>query len=263
MSQIRRRILTALAIAVSTIALAGLCQHVPTALADSETTPAGELLRLHVIANSDTFEDQALKLKVRDAVLDAAGKLLMDVASKDEAIALVRSNLHLFESVAEDAVRREGFGYEVAVSIGRFGFPDRIYGNLFVPAGEYDAVRVVIGAGQGTNWWCVLFPPLCFIDMGTVQPNGEKAPTGEQARALPVFSEEEAANGDNLRKRLEKYVQSYIVSLDQGIQSDGAEPQSSDTGQMGIIARLEDELDKIKLQFGSQKYAIQPWMWFF
>lgn len=262
-SEIRQRILTALAITLLTVTCAGLTRWIPSATADSESSLADALVRLHVIANSDTFEDQALKLEVRDAVLDAAREILEGATGKKEAMELICSHLDELESAAAEAVQRAGYDYSVSVSSGRFGFPDRFYGTLFVPAGEYDAVKVVIGAGKGSNWWCVMFPPLCFIDvsLGQTQAQAPSAPHQPDAELGFRLNTETSIRSDNALERLERQVQRYVASLEQGGPSTGT--QEGVASQTGLVARLESEIGKIKQQLGSQKYAIQSWLWFF
>lgn len=121
------------------------------------------LIRFHVIANSDTEEDQALKIKVRDAVIEEMTPRLKGVHDVSEARVRVRENLDLIQDVAARTVKESGKDYPVRVYYGHFDFPEREYGSLKVPAGNYEAVRVVIGEGRGRNWWCILFPPLCFV----------------------------------------------------------------------------------------------------
>lgn len=122
-------------------------------------------VRLHVVAADDSAEAQALKLEVRDVVLTEARSLLKNVKSADAAWLLVNENLDALESAARACVSTEG----VACETGVFPFPDRQYGDLLVPAGNYRALRVVIGAGEGRNWWCVLYPTLC--DPEAVDPD--------------------------------------------------------------------------------------------
>ncbi len=124
----------------------------------------GEIVRLHVIANSDSEADQRLKLKVRDAVLNAAGTEISEAKSIEGLNSAVRSRTDILLSAAEQVIRREGYNYNVDIEFGIFPFPAKTYGNVTFPAGDYNAVRVVIGSGEGKNWWCVLFPPLCFTD---------------------------------------------------------------------------------------------------
>lgn len=122
-----------------------------------------KMLRMHVIANSDSKEDQELKLKVRDAVLEA-GKEQFDgsVTSKDAEKILV-PHLKDLEQVALETIKNEGFDYSVKITVGEEYFKTRIYDNsVTLPAGYYTAVKVVIGEGAGQNWWCVMFPPMCL-----------------------------------------------------------------------------------------------------
>ena len=126
--------------------------------------PVEDYIRLHVLAEDDSDEAQALKLKVRDACLEAARALLADCESADEAWELVRDNLETLEAAAADRAWELGYLGPVVAETGVFDFPDRHYGGLFVPAGQYRALRVVIGAGEGHNWWCVLYPSLCLPD---------------------------------------------------------------------------------------------------
>lgn len=130
----------------------------------AEDLPVEEYVRLHILANSDSEEDQALKLKVRDAVLDCARELLGDTCSADDAYAILGEKISLVEACARQAAEDAGFFGEVRAQVGVFEFPDRQYGDLLVPAGEYRAVRVLLGAGEGHNWWCVIYPTLCAID---------------------------------------------------------------------------------------------------
>ena len=114
-----------------------------------------DYVRLHVVASDDTASAQALKLKVRDAVLSRARELLEGVEDADTAWQVVNENL----DALEDAARK--VAGDAACETGVYPFPDRVYGDTLVPAGDYRALRVVIGVGQGHNWWCVLYPSLC------------------------------------------------------------------------------------------------------
>ena len=120
------------------------------------------VIRLHVLANSDSEEDQALKLTVRDAVLKKTQTLLENVDSKEEAEAILRQDLPVIEQTARDALRAAGAENTVTVELGQESYPTREYERLAFPAGEYLSLRVMIGEAEGQNWWCVLFPPLCL-----------------------------------------------------------------------------------------------------
>lgn len=137
---------------VSTMSFASACEDIRSSV-----------LRMHVVANSDSEEDQCLKLKVRDAVLEA-GKEYFDnsesAAQAEEKLIPVKDEL---EKVAQKVVEENGYDYDVKVNIGNAYFPTKTYdGEVTLPAGEYEAVNVIIGSGQGHNWWCVMFPPMCL-----------------------------------------------------------------------------------------------------
>lgn len=121
-----------------------------------------EVLRLHILANSDSEEDQTLKLKVRDGLLAYSETLFQNAATKAEAETIAKENLAQIQSEAEKIIRENGYDYGVQVYIKNMSFNTRVYGDVTLPAGNYDAIRVVIGAGEGHNWWCVMFPPLCL-----------------------------------------------------------------------------------------------------
>ncbi len=135
--------------------LAAPCAHAET---------AGEMVRLHVVASGDTPEEQAVKLAVRDACLEAAREIAGDCRDADAAYAAVNANLAALRTAAVAAAYRAGFSGDVRVETGVFPFPDRVYGEVLVPAGEYRALRVTLGEGRGHNWWCVLYPTLCVLD---------------------------------------------------------------------------------------------------
>jgi len=122
----------------------------------------GSVLRLHVLANSDSDEDQALKLKVRDKLLIEADSLFADDSTEEEALSVAKENLSLLQKVAEDEIAENGYDYGVKVEIGEAYFNTRVYDTFTLPAGNYEAVRVLIGEAKGKNWWCVMFPPVCI-----------------------------------------------------------------------------------------------------
>ena len=132
------------------------------------------VIRLHVLANSDSDEDQRLKLLVRDEVLAVTSELLQGVQTRDEAAAVLRQNLGKIRCVAENALQKQGCTSTVAVSLGQEEYPTREYEQLAFPAGEYLSLRVMIGEAEGQNWWCVLFPPLC-LSAATTKAEAEEA----------------------------------------------------------------------------------------
>lgn len=128
---------------------------------------SNNVFRLHVIANSNSDEDQNLKYKVRDSLLNYMNTLCENITSKQDAINMVQEHKKDFEDIALQIIKQEGFDYPVNINIGNFAFPTKTYGDISLPAGMYDALRVEIGSSSGRNWWCVMFPSLCFIDISS------------------------------------------------------------------------------------------------
>ena len=133
------------------------------------------IFRLHVIANSDKAYDQQLKYKVRDNILNYMNSISGNTLSKDEIIKLTKDHLKEFEKIAQNTIYENGYNYNVTVEIGNFEFPTKTYGDISFPAGFYDSLRIKIGEAKGQNWWCVMFPPLCFIDVSSgIVPDDSK-----------------------------------------------------------------------------------------
>ena len=121
-----------------------------------------KVVRLHVLANSDSEEDQAIKLAVRDAILNVTVPLLQDCNTQEEAVARLEANRPLLTKTAKNVLREQGFDDTVNIEMGLEDYPTRTYDSLCFPAGEYISMRINIGEGEGQNWWCCLFPPLCL-----------------------------------------------------------------------------------------------------
>ena len=137
---------------------------------------SNNFFRLHILANSDSNEDQNLKLKIRDNIIEYMNTLSYSGLTKEEAINLTNSNLENFKKIAEKIILDEGYNYPVSLEIGNFYFPTKEYGNISLPAGYYDALKIEIGEAKGKNWWCSLFPPLCFVDIsaGVIDEESEE-----------------------------------------------------------------------------------------
>lgn len=129
------------------------------------TDIADSVFRLHVIANSDSDEDQNLKYIVRDKVIEYMSSISQNASSKEEVIKIAKANLDKIQAIASQTIRDNGYTYSVNVEVGNFSFPSKIYGDITLPPGYYDALRIKIGKAEGQNWWCVMFPPLCFVDV--------------------------------------------------------------------------------------------------
>jgi len=125
------------------------------------------IFRLHVIANSDSNEDQNLKYIVRDKLIEYMNSISSDTKNKEEAILIAKEHTNDFYNIAKQTIKENGYDYDVNVEIGNFTFPTKTYGDISIPAGSYDALRVKIGESKGQNWWCVMFPPLCFVNVSS------------------------------------------------------------------------------------------------
>ena len=125
------------------------------------------VFRLHVIANSDSEEDQKLKYIVRDNLIQYMNTLTKNITSKEAAIQIAKEHEEDFYNIAVKTIKDNGYDYDVKIEIGNSYFPTKYYGDISLPAGYYDALKVEIGESSGQNWWCVMFPPLCFVDMST------------------------------------------------------------------------------------------------
>ena len=123
-----------------------------------------EVIRIHVLAHNDTENEQQLKLSVRDAVLDFVGPLVKDAASSAQAVSIIESHLEEIKAVADKCLLDLGSNHVAYMQWGVFVFPTRVYGQSALPAGKYTALNIHIGNGQGKNWWCVMYPPLCYVD---------------------------------------------------------------------------------------------------
>lgn len=155
-----------LALLILSAAIVFLCDQYIPASAHTPSLASNKIIRFHVIANSDSPQDQALKLKVRDRILDEIYSKFKNVADIVEERQIIKNNLSYIEAIANDEIKKYGEPYKAKVYFGNYDFPTKVYGEMVFPAGTYEALKVVIGAGHGANWWCVMFPPLCFIDTG-------------------------------------------------------------------------------------------------
>lgn len=126
---------------------------------------ASKIIRFHVIANSDSKSDQALKLKVRDKVLEYIQPKLKNSKSIEESREIIKKNNDKIITIATEVIKQNGYNYTVKANLSNENFPIKTYGNITLPQGKYEAYRIIIGQGQGQNWWCVMFPPLCFVDI--------------------------------------------------------------------------------------------------
>jgi len=129
----------------------------------NETIDANEYFRIHIRANSNSIEDQNVKYKIKDQVVSALTPLLCDAVSKEEAIDIVRANLNLICEVSDNVLASNGYTYTSSANITNEYFPTRSYDNVTLESGDYDSLIIYLGSGVGNNWWCVVYPPLCFV----------------------------------------------------------------------------------------------------
>ena len=125
---------------------------------------ADKVIRFHVVANSDTTEDQILKQRVKDEIIEYMEPMLKDSASLDETRKILNRSLPIIKQIAQNVIGDYEKNYSVYVSLDHANFPIKSYGDVIFPSGEYEACRVIIGEGKGENWWCVMYPPLCYVD---------------------------------------------------------------------------------------------------
>lgn len=157
--KIKKSTKQALTLLLTLTLLIGLLAILPI---HSESNIYDSVLRLHVIANSDSDEDQALKLLVRDAILLKAQELLGDISNRESAEKIISQNLEGLRLCAEKTIIDNGYSYPVSISLGKEDYPTKSYESCAFPSGEYTSLQIFIGDASGKNWWCVLFPPLCL-----------------------------------------------------------------------------------------------------
>ncbi|MBU3157396.1 stage II sporulation protein R [Clostridium estertheticum] len=159
----------------------------------SQSDVASKLIRFHVIANSDDKIDQNLKLKVRDSVLKYISPKIVDCKNIKESRKIINNENKNIKKIAERVIKENGFKYSVATSLSEEYFPVKTYGNITLPQGKYEAYRIIIGTGKGQNWWCVMFPPLCFVDITKGNVSYEKT----EKEMKTVLSDDEYKMVDN------------------------------------------------------------------
>ncbi|MCZ0754037.1 stage II sporulation protein R [Anoxybacillus sp. J5B_2022] len=150
--------------------------------ANAQVMIPNEAIRLRILANSDSAKDQALKRKVRDAVNAQINEWVENLTSFAEAKQVIQAHLPAIEQTVAEVLQKEKSNQSFHVEFGNVHFPTKIYGNYIYPAGQYEAVLITLGDGKGANWWCVLFPPLCFLDFS----NGEAVAKNEPNEPQPV-----------------------------------------------------------------------------
>lgn len=159
----------------------------------AENDISNKIIRFHVIANSDSLNDQAVKLRVRDDVLSYLSPKLEKSNSLEESKKILTENIIQVKKIAIEQLRKSGYDYNVKIELSNENFPIKTYGNITLPQGKYQAYRIIIGSGKGQNWWCVMFPPLCFVDI----TKGSVSYKQTQKEMMKVLTPEEYSLVDN------------------------------------------------------------------
>lgn len=162
----------------------------------TETAIPENSIRLRIIANSDAPQDQMLKREIRDNINSYLATKVENLDSIDQAREKMKAEIPTLEEIVEQTITKSGFTYDSKVELGVVPFPTKMYGQYVYPAGDYEALRVTVGQGNGQNWWCVLFPPLCFVDINT----GDAVEKGDQQQAQGDEGETEKEEGSTLPK---------------------------------------------------------------
>ena len=176
------------------------------------------VFRLHVIANSDSKEDQCLKYIVRDNILTYINEISKNATTREDVIEIAKNNIDTLTKIAQETVYENGYNYSVNVKIGNFAFPTKQYGDISLPAGFYDALRVEIGNASGQNWWCVMFPPLCFVDVSSgVVPEESKEVLQENLsyEEYNLLSENQNSSDMNFKFKIVELFQNIGIKLAQ------------------------------------------------
>ena len=176
------------------------------------------VFRLHVIANSDSKEDQDLKYIVRDNILTYINEISKNASTKEEVIEIAQNNIDKIKQIAQETGYEYGYNYSVNIKIGNFAFPTKQYGDISLPSGFYDALRVEIGSASGQNWWCVMFPPLCFVDVSSgVVPEESKEVLQENLsyEEYNLLSENQNNSDMNFKFKIVELFQNIGIKLAQ------------------------------------------------
>ncbi|MDR0974579.1 MAG: stage II sporulation protein R [Ruminococcus sp.] len=201
-----------------------------TSFAEDYQNITDNVLRLHILANSDSDSDQALKLKVRDEILNKTSYIFENTGDINEAKSAAVSALPEIQRIAEETMKANGYDYPVAVKLTKMNFDTRVYGEITMPAGEYEAIRVTIGEADGQNWWCVMFPPLCIpavtvdtsTDDASTDTSTDDTPTDEtEDKAIEVFNGVLDESEEDILVNPDKYeARFFIIDLINGIKED-------------------------------------------
>lgn len=200
-------------ILVSALLIIYVCMSAVSYTHAVTTDIADSVFRLHVIANSNSDEDQNLKYIVRDKVIEYMSSISQNASSKEEVIKIAKANLDKIQAIASQTIRENGYTYSVNVEVGNFSFPSKRYGDITLPPGYYDALRIKIGKAEGQNWWCVMFPPLCFVDVTSgVVPDESKENMKENLSKEEFDLISKNSNEVKVKFKIVEVLQNFTIS---------------------------------------------------
>lgn len=211
MKKIKMRIIGLSILLISTLFFSGM--YIYGEVKDIDKISKGykdKLIRFHVLANSDSYEDQELKLKVRDEIIKYLQPMLKQSKSLEQSEQIILSESENIKNIGENIIKENGYTYEVEVKLEYNNFPAKQYSNIVLPAGEYKALRILIGEAKGKNWWCVMFPPLCFVDENNGVIDKE---TDEKLRSVLTEEEYNLISEDNIEKTKDVKMKFKIVEI--------------------------------------------------
>lgn len=211
MKKIKMRIIGLSILLISTLFFSGM--YIYGEVKDIDKISKGykdKLIRFHVLANSDSDEDQELKLKVRDEIIKYLQPMLKQSKSLEQSEQIILSESENIKNIGENIIKENGYTYEVEVKLEYNNFPAKQYSNIVLPAGEYKALRILIGEAKGKNWWCVMFPPLCFVDENNGVIDKE---TDEKLRSVLTEEEYNLIAEDNIEKTKDVKMKFKIVEI--------------------------------------------------
>ncbi|MFC7786676.1 stage II sporulation protein R [Rossellomorea sp. GCM10028870] len=201
-----------------------------------------EAIRLRILANSDLEQDQNVKRLVRDEVNKEITNWVETLTSQEEAKSVIKAGLPELQKIAEEVVAEQGLDQSVKIDFGKVEFPTKLYGQYLYPAGEYEAVLITLGAGEGANWWCVLYPPLCFLDFST----------GNAVRS-PGFETKVEASGNEITE-VDPEDEEDVNGISE-MDSDVEEMKSPETEMEDVIAYKGVELEAVEAEMTEEAVA--------
>ena len=268
----KKHIITAYILLLSFATIFSLYIPKSEVAATEETVIPNEAIRLRILANSDSNEDQALKRKVRDAVNAEITLWVQDLTSLEAARTTIKAGLPDIQKIAEQIVAEENANQTVKVEFGKVNFPTKLYGQFLYPAGEYEAILITLGEGKGANWWCVLFPPLCFLDFSNGvavsegfegdKPNNSKNQSAEKiAKAeAPVNPKDQKDELDTERPEAEAEAEAtqkttYESETEQSLSTETFTAETTATTQQEKVTESNSEANQETVQYGQKVKA--------